>query len=104
MTVELPAGDGAACVPPDLMERLAGVAVRIAQEAADMLALAAPLPIPEWSVEIYVIELQSEMAAILYEWPDLAEADVQHFRAIAGLAFERRLARLTAEASLGGYA
>lgn len=87
-----------------LVERLAGVAVRIAHEAADMLALAAPLPVPEWSVEMHVIELQGEMAAVLYDLPDLTEAELQHFRAIAGLAFERRLARLTAEADLGGRA
>jgi hypothetical protein len=86
------------------MERLAAAAVRIAHEAADMLAVAASLPIPEWSVELYALELQSEMDAVLFEWPDMPDAQLKHFRQIATNAFERRLALLTFNAPLGGLA
>ncbi len=69
-----------------------------------MLAVAAPLPIPEWSVELYVIELQREMDAVLLEWPDISDAQLQQVRQITGTAFERRLAQLASNANLGGSA
>jgi len=100
-------GSAGTCPPVGdhgLVERLAGVAVRVAHEAADMLVLAAPLPIPEWSIELYVIELQREMDAVLLEWSEISDAQLQHVRQITGTAFERRLAQLTSNANLGGSA
>ena len=91
-------------LPSDLIERLAAVAVRVAHEAADMLVLAAPLPIPEWSVGMYVNELQHEMDVVLFEWLNISEAQPQHVRQIAGTAFKRRPAQLTSNEKPGGSA
>jgi len=93
-----------ACLPPDLIERLAAVAVHAAHEAADVLAVAALLPIPEWSAGMYGTELQCEMDAVPFEWPDISDAQLQQVRQITGTAFERQLAQLTSNANLGSSA